>query len=187
MRKVIALVSAMLVFALSAGALSTEEADAASPHFKHGGTPVCTISGGGTSSTSTTCTGSLAGLSNQDLTISTTVEGFAVYTCTNNGGNDAPGQNQVKVGPSTTPTNISGGEIKNGNLTFTTEPAALSAPDTVSGAAAGCPNPNWTGTNPQLTLTTITLTGKYTVSGQSIFSCTASNPQGLTGTVALSC
>jgi hypothetical protein len=157
----------------------------ASPHFKKGGTPTCTISGGGTSSTSTTCTGSITGLGGGDVEIDTTVSGFAVYQCQNGGGNTAPGQNRVLVGPSTTPTNISGNEIKNGNLTFTTQPAALTAASTVSGDAAGCPNANWTGVNPQLTLTDITL--KIFQGGQLLFTCTASNPNGLSGTVALSC
>ena len=40
-------------------------------------------------------TGSITGLGGGDVTINTTVSGFAVYTCTNHGGNDAPGQNQV--------------------------------------------------------------------------------------------
>jgi len=157
----------------------------ASPHFKKGGTPTCTITGGGTASTSTVCKGTLAGLGGGDVTINTTVEGFAVYQCQNGGGNTAPGQNRVLVGPSTTPTNISGNEIKNGNLSFTTNSADLSASATVSGAAAGCPNPNWTGVNPQLTLTDITLT--ISQGGQLLFTCTASNPDGLSGTVALSC
>src|SRR5207249_6132131 len=126
--------------------------------FKKGGSPVCTISGSGTNSTSTTCTASLAGLGGGDVTINTTVGGFAVYQCQNGGGNTAPGQNRVLVGPETTPTTISGAEIKNGHLTFRTNPAVLSAPTTVSGSAAGCPNANWTGVNPKLTLTDITLT-----------------------------
>src|SRR3982751_4956612 len=88
---------------------------AASPHFKHGGEPVCTITGGGTNSTSTTCTGSLTGLGGGDVTINTTVSGSAVYQCQNNGGQIAPGQNRVLVGPATTPTTIPGSEVKNGN------------------------------------------------------------------------
>jgi hypothetical protein len=157
----------------------------ASPHFKKGGSPTCTISGGGTSSTSTTCTGSITGLGGGDVEIDTTVSGFAIYQCQNGGGQIAPGQNRVLVGPSTTPTTIPGSEVKNGNLTFTTQPAALSAPSTVSGSAAGCPNANWTGVNPQLTLTNITL--KIFQGGQLLFTCTASNPNGLSGTVPLSC
>jgi hypothetical protein len=171
---------------LVVAAMTATAAFGASVHFKKGGTPTCTISGGGTSSTSTTCTGSVAGLGGGDITIAVTVSGSAVYQCQNNGGQTAPGQNRVLVGPSTTPTNISGGEVKNGNLTFTTEPAVLSAADTVSGAAAGCPNPTWTGVNPQLIVTDITLKF-FQPTDTLVFTCSASNPSGLSGTVTLSC
>ena len=56
---------------------------------------------------------------------------------------------------------------------------------TVTGGQAGCPNANWTGVNPQLTLTDITL--KIFQGGQLLFTCTASNPNGLSGTVPLTC
>src|SRR5206468_5535547 len=138
-RVLVAGLAVALFGALSAAAL------AASPHFKHGGEPVCTISGTGTNSTSTTCTASLSGLGGGDLVVNTTVSGSAVYQCQNNGGNIAPGQNRVLVGPSTTPTTIPSGSIKNGNVTFTTNPASLTAPSTVSGQQAGCPGNNWTG------------------------------------------
>src|SRR5919198_6700377 len=138
----------ILVVALVAFAVFATSAFASSVHFKKGGTPTCTITGTGTASTSTTCTGNVAGLGNEDVDINVTVSGFAVYECQNQGGNTAPGQNKVLEGPTTTPTHISSGEIKNGNLLFTTSPAELSAAETVSGAAAGCPNPNWTGVNP---------------------------------------
>jgi hypothetical protein len=120
-----------------------------------------------------------------DLNINTTVSGSAVYQCQNPGGNLAPGQNRVQVGPVTAPTTIPSGAIKNGNVTFTTNPAVLSAPNTVSGAAAGCPNGGWTGVNPTLMVTNITLT--IAQGGSTLFTCTASNPQGLSGTVPLSC
>jgi len=180
MRRLIITMIVLLVAGTTAAA-----ALGASPHFKKGGSPTCTISGGGTSSTSTTCTGSITGLGGGDVEIDTTVSGSAVYQCQNGGGQIAPGQNRVLVGPSTTPTTIPGSEVKNGNLTFTTQPATLSAPSTVSGSAAGCPNANWTGVNPQLTLTSITL--KILQGGQLLFTCTASNPNGLSGTVPLSC
>jgi hypothetical protein len=172
----------LLVFAatvLVAG-LAVTSALGSSVHFKKGGTPSCTISGAGTSSTSTTCTGSVAGLGGEDVTIDVTVGGFAVYQCQNGGGNTAPGQNRVLEGPTTTPTTIGKDEIKNGNLTFTTNSAALSAENTVSGAAAGCPNPNWTGVNPTLTVTDVTL--KFYQGGSLIFTCSASNPKGLPST-----
>jgi hypothetical protein len=154
-----------------------------SPHFKKGGTPTCTISGS-TTSKSTTCTGTLAGLGMEDVQINTTVSGSAVYQCQNGGGNIAPGQNKVLVGPVTAPTLIPSSAIKNGNLTFTTNPAVLTAPATVTGAQAGCPNNNWTGVNPTLTVTNITLTIQQPP-GTTIFTCTASDP--LSGTVALTC
>jgi hypothetical protein len=168
---------------LTMGAVATA-AQAASPHFKKGGEPTCTITGTATSKT-VQCGGTLSGLGGGDLSIPTTVTGFAVYQCSNQGGNTAPGQNRVLVGPSTVPTTISSQSIKNGNVTFTTSPNTLSAPATVSGAAAGCPNPNWTGVNPTLTITDISLT--ISQAGTLLFSCSASNPNGLTSPVRLSC
>jgi hypothetical protein len=167
------------------GVLTAPSAFAASPHFKKGGEPVCTIGGAGTTTTSTTCSATLAGLGEGDLNISTTVRGFAVYQCQNQGGNTAPGQNRVLVGPVTAPTTIPSGSIKNGNVSFTTNPAVLSAPSTVAGQQAGCPNTNWTGVNPQLTVTSITLT--ISQAGTLLFTCTASNPNGLSSPVRLAC
>ena len=158
---------------------------AASPHFKHGGEPTCTISTSGSSAT-VVCTGSITGLGNADVLIKTTVSGFAVYQCQNRGGNIAPGQNKVLEGPSTTPTLIPSGEVKNGNLTFTTNPNTLTAAPTVSGAAAGCPGGNWTGVNPTLTVTSISLVIEQPP-GTVIFTCSASDPSGLTSPVSLGC
>jgi hypothetical protein len=157
---------------------------AASPHFKKNGEPTCTFSG--TLSIPVTCTATLAGLGNEDLNLHLSVSGFALYQCQNNGGNTAPGQNRVLAGPAESDTAIPASAIKNGNLTFTTNPATLTAAPTVSGAVAGCPNPNWTGVNPVLTLTSITLDIFQPVTTQ-IFHCTASNPNGLTSPVALTC
>lgn len=180
MRKILALLVALFVAVLA----SAPAANAASPHFKKNGSPVCTVAVSGSSS-STTCTASMAGLGNEDVVLSLTVSGSAVYQCQNAGGNIAPGQNKVLVGPVTSPTTIPGSEIKNGNLTFTTNPAVLTAPSTVSAAEAGCPNPNWTGVNPTLTVTNISLT--ISQGGVLLFTCTAANPNGLSGSVPLTC
>jgi hypothetical protein len=174
----------MLPVLLVALVLTASAASAASPHFKKGGEPVCMFSG--TTSIPVRCSGVLAGLGNQDLNIHLSVSGFALYQCQNGGGNTAPGQNKVLVGPAESDTAIPASAIKNGNLTFNTNPATLTAADTVSGATAGCPNPNWTGVNPVLTLTSITLDIFQPVTTQ-IFHCTASNPNGLTSPVTLSC
>ena len=160
-------------------------ASAASPHFKKGGTPTCTITGSGSSQT-VVCGAALAGLGNGDLTVNVTVEGFAVYQCQNKGGNIAPGQNKVLVGPQTVPTTIPTAQVKNGTVKFTTDPNTLTAAPTVSGAEAGCANPNWTGVNPTLTITGISMT--IAQAGNTLFTCaSASDPDGLSGRVALSC
>jgi len=174
---------AILLSLLAALGFSFVSASADSPHFKNGGTPKCTISTSGGSATAS-CSGTLAGLGNGDLVIQTTLQGSATYTCTNGGGNAAPGQNKVNVGPTTTPTTIPGGDIKNGTVTYHAS-GSLTAPTTVTGQQAGCPNSNWTGTNPKLTVTSITET--ISQGGTLLFTCTASNPNGLSGTVALSC
>jgi hypothetical protein len=175
----------IFVAVVAAAALTATAALAASPHFKKGGEPVCNVSGAGTNTSSTTCSASLAGLGQETLVINVTASGSAVYQCSNNGGNTAPGQNRVLVGPVTAPTTIPADQIKNGNVSFITNPAVLTAPTTVTGAEAGCPNPNWTGVNPVLTTTNITMT--ISQGGMLLFTCTASNPNGLSGTVPLSC
>src|SRR4051794_11987233 len=179
MRRMLLAVTVLVVFGITAQATP-----AASPHFKKNGEPTCTISGSATSKT-VQCTGTLSGLGGGDLSIPTTVSGSAVYQCQNAGGNIAPGQNRVLVGPVTSPTTIPSGSIKNGNVSFTTNPAVLTAPTTVSGSQAGCPNSNWTGVNPTLTVTNITMT--IAQGGVTLFTCTASNPNGLSGTVPLTC
>jgi hypothetical protein len=161
-------------------AMSASVALAQNPHFKpQTGQPTCTITTNG-STASVVCSGTLAGLANDDLVILVTVSGFAIYQCQNGGGNTAPGQNRVLVGPVVAPTDISGDEFKNGNLKFTTDPATLTAPPTVSGAAAGCPNPNWTGVNPTLTVTDVDLAIEQP-EGTEILTCSAPPPT-LSGT-----
>ena len=169
---------------LAAFVLTSSAAFAASPHFKKGGEPVCTFSG--STSIPVSCGGTLSGLGNNDLNIHLAVSGFALYQCQNGGGNTAAGQNKVLEGPATSDTAIPADAIKNGNLTFATNPATLTADPTVSGAVAGCPNPNWTGVNPTVTLTSITLDIFQPVTTR-IFHCTASNETGLTSPVTLGC
>jgi hypothetical protein len=53
--------------------LTVPAAFAASPHFKKGGVPVCTFAG--TTSIPVTCTGTLAGLGNEDLDLHLSVNG----------------------------------------------------------------------------------------------------------------
>ena len=106
---------------------------AANVHFK-GGNPRFTDLG----TTLRTCF-SLAGLGNQDVTIIVSATGLISTTCTNPGGNVAPGQNKTPF-RETTQVTIPSTQIKNGNVSVC---LTTNTPPTPSATEAGCPNPNW--------------------------------------------
>lgn len=97
---------------------------------------------------SATATGNLSGLGNTPATATLQVTTAYRYTCQNKGGNTAPGQTSVEVvGAPGTQTLES--TAKNGRADLAvTAPAGIPAA-TITGNAAGCPNGNWTGVNPQ--------------------------------------
>jgi hypothetical protein len=118
-------------------------------HFTGSGESTCAVSG-----STVQRTGKLAGLGNEDLSSRlaspvmpyTSARTRVVITI-------APGQNKVLTGPATGTTMVPSGAIKNERAKYTTDLAMLSAPATVSGEAAGCSNPNCTGVNPTLVVT----------------------------------
>ena len=84
--------------------------------------------------------GALTGLGNGDVTITLVADGSIFTTCTNPGGNQAPGQNPgdvVVLGEVTIPSD----QVKNGNVSFC---VSTEAPETPTPGEAGCPNNNWT-------------------------------------------
>jgi hypothetical protein len=113
-----------------------------------------------------TATGDGSGFGNQPAVATIALKGTVRYTCQNNGGNQAPGQNPVPA--STTGSQDLGNADHNGRgvLNLTVGPIAASA--TVSGKTAGCPNENWSGINPVFQGSrTATLT--ITQAGKTIF------------------
>ena len=124
---------------------------AQSGHFV--GTPTCRDIG-----TQVQCTGKVAGLGGTTFTITVSAEGTASVTCTNPGGNVAPGQSfstdvTGTSGPFATP--------RNGQARFTVTSNAPTAPP------GSCPNAMWTGTVTDVQFTsnaTITLFEDSTVS-----------------------
>lgn len=133
------LIAILAVVAVMASMASV--ASAASPHFVR---QVQFTDLG----TTLRATGSIAGLGNANIDVILTAEGTASITCTNPGGNVAPGQD-TSVSVTGSQSDI---QVKNGRASFdvtTLEPAA---------PADACPNAQWTPTVVDVQFTSATIT-----------------------------
>jgi hypothetical protein len=98
--------------------------------------------------------GGLVGLGNGDVLVTLTAQADVSSTCTNQGGNQAPGQNPA-------PLTVTGSqaipeeELKNGTTPFNVQ---TTPPVTPIPGAPGCPNTNWTESIDDLAFTSATIT-----------------------------
>jgi hypothetical protein len=146
--------------ALTAVALTAGTAFAALTFHKG---PTVTFNG-----SSATATFNVSGLGNDPATAQLFVNGTALYTCTNKGGNEAPGQNPQPATGASPVVNLSSSQ-KNGRDDVTVT-ATLTAPLHIGAKTAGCPGSNWTATLSSLTITSATLV--ISQNGQTIYSQT---------------
>lgn len=126
------------------------------------------------SDTSVSATADVSGLgSTKPATAQLTVNGTALYECSNGGGKVVPGQNPQEA-TTTSPVQDLGNTTNNGRGIVDVS-VTLTAPEHINAKTAGCPNgKTWTATLSSLVVTSATLTLKQ--QGQIFFQQTFDNP-----------
>ncbi len=100
------------------------------------------ISGTSFSLGSLIANGTVSGIGNTDVTMVLDASGIPVIVCTNQGGNQVPGQSSPKVSAEGTQNLLGSDPLrKNGKSPFGVE---TNPPPPLTWDQAGCPNSNWT-------------------------------------------
>jgi hypothetical protein len=137
LRTIVVATAALVVMLVTASVASAQ-----SGHFV--GTPTCTDEG-----TFLECRGKVAGLGGTTFRIDVSATGVADVTCTNPGGQVAPGQSFSFAGAGSTGDQLT---PRNGQFRFRVTTSTPSAPP------GSCPNPMWTATVTDVHFTDATLT-----------------------------
>ena len=116
--------------------LAASTAFAASVHLKGGKNAKPTFVDNGVT---LSAFGELSGLGNGDVLITMDAEADVTSTCTNNGGNAAPGQNPAPITVSGSQA-IPDEQVKNGSTPFS---VITLPPQTIIPGAPDCPNSTW--------------------------------------------
>ena len=151
-----------LCFAVALTAVALVAGTAFAALTFHSG-PTVTFSG-----SSATATFNISGLGNDPATAQLFINGTALYSCTNKGGNEAPGQNPQPATGASPVVDLSASQ-KNGRDSVSVT-ATLTAPLHIAAKTAGCPGNNWTATLSSLTVTSATLV--ISQNGQVLYSQT---------------
>lgn len=122
------------LFLLAAVTLIAARVLAASLHFV--GSPKASVEGD-----AVVVSGKVAGLGNEDITVTVEVDGEVVVFCISPGGNRAPGQNKAPFTAVDSRTFVP--SAKNGQFTFTIVVDLAEAIEDAVGQH-DCPNRNWT-------------------------------------------
>ena len=131
--------------------LSIAPANAANVHLRGGANAEPSFNDTGLSLSGS---GALSGLGNGDVLVTLSATADVTSSCTNQGGNQAPGQNPAPI-TVTGSVSIPASEVKNGTTSFS---VATVAPAAVIPGAPDCPNANWVESIDDLAFTSITLT-----------------------------
>ena len=141
---------AILITFLLALTLAISAALASSVHLKGGKNAEPSFTDNGLT---LNAAGELSGLGNDDVLVTLVATADVTSTCTNQGGNQAPGQNPAPLtvaGSQAIPKD----EIKNGNTPFN---VTTNAPPVIIAGAPDCPNPKWTEAIDDLAFTSATV------------------------------